>query len=150
MGGGDSTLFAVSPTSVRRRERHCEAQPWTSAGAELPAHTAARDTIAFMKRSLAWFAGIVGIAALGRMLSRRKASPASVEQSAPPAPAADEIVLDPAADPAEELRRKLTAARQPEAPTAPEAIETLDERRARVHAKAREAMDAMNDEGPAA
>ncbi len=103
-----------------------------------------------MKRSLAWFAGIVGIAALGRMLSRRKASGTPVEPSAPPAPAADEIDLDPAADPAEELRLKLAAARQPGAPTEPEAVETLDERRARVHAKAREAMDAMNDEGPAA
>jgi hypothetical protein len=112
--------------------------------------TAARDTIALVKRSLAWLTGIVGIAALGRMLSRRKAGSAPVEQPAPPVPAADEIVLDPAADPAEELRRKLAAARQPEPPAEPEVVETLDERRARVHAKAREAMDAMNDEGPAA
>ena len=88
-----------------------------SAGLELPAPTAPRDTIAFMKRSLAWLAGIVGIAALGRMLSRRKASATPVEPSAPPAPAADEIDLDPAADPAEELRRKLAAARQPGAPS---------------------------------
>jgi len=101
-------------------------------------------------RSLAWFAGIVGIAALGRMLSRRKASGTPVEQSAPPTPGADEIVLDPAADPAEELRRKLAEARQPEQPAEPKAVESLDARRARVHAKAREAMDAMNDEGPAA
>ena len=79
---------------------------------------------------------------------RRPRTP--VEPSAPPTPVAEEIVLDPAADPAEELRRKLAAARQPEAPTEPEAVETLEERRARVHAKAREAMDAMNDEGPAA
>ena len=117
---------------------------------ELPAPTAARDTIALVKRSLAWFAGIVGIAALGRMLSRRKASGTPVESSAPPTPAVEEIVLDPAADPAEELRRKLAAARQPEPPAEPEVVETLDERRARVHAKAREAMDAMNDEEPVA
>ncbi len=103
-----------------------------------------------MKRSLAWLAGIVGIAALGRMLSNRKASTAPVEQPAAPAPAADEITLDPAGDPAEELRRKLAAARQPEPTAEPEAVESLEERRARVHAKAREAMDAMNDEGPAA
>ena len=106
-----------------------------------------------MKRSLAWFAGIVGIAALGRMLSRRKASGTPIEPAAPPTPAVEEIAVDPAADPAEELRRKLAAARQPEQPeppAEPEAVETLDERRARVHAKAREAMDAMNDEGPAA
>lgn len=103
-----------------------------------------------MKRSLAWLTGIVGIAALGRMLSRRKASGTPVEPSAPPTPAVEEIVLDPAADPAEELRRKLAAARQPEPPAEPEVVETLEERRERVHAKAREAMDAMNDEGPAA
>ena len=103
-----------------------------------------------MKRSLAWLAGIVGIAALGRMLSKRKASAAPVEQPAPPAPAADEITLDPAADPAEELRRKLADARQPELAAEPEVVETLEERRARVHAKAREAMNSMNDEGPAA
>ena len=136
----------------RQEARHTVAD---DAGASVAATlstlpTAARDTIAFMKRSLAWLAGIVGIAALGRMLSRRKASRTPVESSAPPTPAAEEITLDPAADPAEELRRKLAAARQPEAPPAREAVETLEERRARVHAKAREAMDAMNDEGPAA
>jgi hypothetical protein len=117
---------------------------------ELPAPTAARDTIALVKRSLAWFAGIVGIAALGRMLSRRKASGTPIEPAARPTPAVEETAVDPAADPAEELRRKLAAARQPEPPAEPEVVETLDERRARVHAKAREAMDAMNDEGPAA
>ena len=62
----------------------------------------------------------------------------------------DEAAIDPDADPAEELRRTLAAKRQPEAAAEPEAAETLEERRARVHAKAREAMDAMNDEGPAA
>ena len=102
-----------------------------------------------MKRFFAWFAGIVGIAALGRMLSRRKASGTPIEPAAPPTPAVEEIAVDPAADPAEELRRKLAAARQPEQPEPP-ADETLDERRARVHAKAREAMDAMNDEEPVA
>ncbi|MCY7303792.1 MAG: hypothetical protein LH654_12330 [Thermoleophilia bacterium] len=103
-----------------------------------------------MKRSLAWLTGIVGIAALGRVLSRRKASHGPDEQPAPASEVVEEIVLDPAADPAEELRRTLAAARQPEPPAEPEAVETLEERRARVHAKAREAMDAMNDEGPAA
>lgn len=101
-----------------------------------------------MKRSLAWLAGIVGIAALGRMLSRRGSTRAPAEPLDPPAPVADEVAVDPAADPAEELRRKLAAARQPEAAAEPEAVETLEERRARVHAKAREAMDAMNEEGP--
>ena len=64
---------------------------------------------------------------------------------------------EPTGDPAEELRRKLEAQRhgEPAPAPAPElqpaaADETLDERRARVHAKAREAMDAMRDDGPAA
>jgi hypothetical protein len=102
-----------------------------------------------VKRSLAWFAGIVGIAALGRLLSRRKAAPALAEHPAPADTVTDEAAIDPA-DPADELRRTLAAKRQPEVVGEPEAGETLDERRARVHAKAREAMDAMNDEGPAA
>ena len=102
-----------------------------------------------MKRSLAWLAGIVGIAALGRMLSKRKAGHAPDEQPAHADTAAEETAVDPAADPAEELRRTLAAKRQPEAVAESEAVETLDERRSRVHAKAREAMDAMNDEGPA-
>lgn len=101
-------------------------------------------------RPLAWLAGIVGIAALGRMLSRRRATPPPAEPLLPPGPVAGEVASDPAADPAEELRGKLAAVRQPEAPADPKAVETLEERRARVHAKAREAMDAMNDEGPAA
>lgn len=103
-----------------------------------------------MKRSLAWLAGIVGIAALGRWLASRKVSHTPVEQPAPECDDVDESVLDPATDPAEELRRKLAAARQPEASTESDPVETLEERRARVHAKAREAMDAMNNEGPAA
>ena len=58
---------------------------------------------------------------------------------------------DPAADPAEELRRKLAAQRPSEVETGPAVVdETLEERRARVHARAREAMDAMNDEDPVA
>ena len=103
-----------------------------------------------MKRSLAWLAGIVGIAALGRMLSRRKSAPAPDEHSTPIDTVTDEAAVDPAADPAEELRRTLAAKRQPDEVGGPEADETLEERRARVHAKAREAMEAMNDEGPAA
>ena len=96
-----------------------------------------------MRRLVGWTAGIVGIAALARLLARRQARAAR-------APA-------PAADPATELRRKLDASRAdtaaagtPDAPTesvpgdepaAP--VETLDERRARVHAKAQEALEAM-------
>lgn len=112
-----------------------------------------------MKRTLAWFAGLVGVAALGRLLTRHRRSAPPVSPDVAPVDAehgADQATA--AADPAEELRRRLAAQRrsepgsegdgEPEAP--PGANETLDERRARVHAKAREAMDAMRDEGPAA
>jgi hypothetical protein len=107
-----------------------------------PCRTAGRDTIAFVKRTLAWLAGFAGIAALGRLLARRRHPPELIAEA--PAAAA-------AADPAEELRRKLADQRQPEPETEPAPVaETLEERRARVHAKAREAIDAMHDDGPAA
>ena len=94
-----------------------------------------------VKRGLAWFAGLVGIAALGRWLSRRRHPAESIAK--PPEAAAD--------DPAEELRRKLADARRPEPEVEPVPVEeTLEERRARVHAKAREAIDAMGDDGSAA
>ncbi len=106
-----------------------------------------------MKRSLAWLAGIVGIAALGRMLSKRRAAPTPGQRPAP-ADTAAAVAVDPVADPAEELRRKLAAKRQPETTeteteteeTETGETETLEERRARVHAKAREAIDAMSDD----
>lgn len=105
-----------------------------------------------MKRVIAWFAGLVGIAALGRWLAHRTHRPAEVgtpadapAAEAPPAPQE----TDPAeSDPAEELRRRLAEARGAEQePAAAPAEETLEERRARVHAKAREAIDAMGDDG---
>ena len=107
-----------------------------------------------MKRALASVAGLIGLAALGRWLAQRRhpdASPAETVESVETAP-----VETAAADPAEELRRKLADARvaEPEVASAPEAPEeTLDERRARVHAKAREAIDSMggdstDDGGP--
>ena len=92
-----------------------------------------------MRRLFGWTAGLVGIAALARLLAARRdrAAPAL-----PPAPPAD--------DPAEELRRKLAESRDADAPQAeptatPEPVESLDERRARVHAKAQEAIEAMDD-----
>ncbi len=99
-----------------------------------------------MKRTLAWLAGLVGIAALGRTLARRRQPTESVAEH-PPTVAT--------ADPAEELRRKLAGQRQPEPEAeagagAERVAQTLEERRARVHAKAREAIDAMDDDGPAA
>jgi len=93
-----------------------------------------------VKRALAWFAGLVGIAALGRWLSRRRRPAESIAE--PPTAVAD--------DPAEELRRKLADARRPQPEVEPVPLEeTLEERRARVHAKARDAIDAMGDGGPA-
>jgi hypothetical protein len=97
-----------------------------------------------VRRLVGWTAGVVGIAALARLLAKRQARTGAA--SAPPV------------DPAQELRRKLDesraeplpgartstpgAAGEPDAPPAPG--ETLDERRARVHAKAQEALAAMD------
>lgn len=89
-----------------------------------------------MRRLIGWTAGLAGIAALARLLATRR----SRRDAQAPAPSF------PVPDPAEELRRKLAETReQPaEAPAEPAApTGTIDERRARVHAKAREALDAM-------
>jgi len=92
-----------------------------------------------VRRLFGWTAGLVGIAALARLLAARRdrAAPAL-----PPAP--------PAEDPAEELRRKLAESRDADAPpveqtTTSEPAESLEERRARVHAKAQEALEAIDD-----
>jgi hypothetical protein len=86
-------------------------------------------------------AGLVSIAALARVLSRRS------RKTQPVTPAAED-------DPAEALRQKLTETRAAEPPepatttpteTHAEPSETLDERRARIHAKAQEAIEAMQD-----
>lgn len=93
-----------------------------------------------MRRLFGWTAGLVGIAALARILARRQARTA-----AGPAPELD---------PAKELRRKLDESRGQAASgdagattagltATAEQTETLDERRARVHAKAQEALEAM-------
>jgi hypothetical protein len=107
--------------------------------------------MAAVRRLFAWMAGLAGIAALARVLSARRA------RVGPPPP------TRPAeADPAEALRQRLSetrggdgretatvaaAADEPtsEGPSDEEPTETLDERRARIHAKAREAIDAMQD-----
>ena len=106
---------------------------------------AANEYTAVVRRLFAWMAGLVGIAALARVLARRRPRHA--------APSASSVAPAPASDPPEELRRKLTATRatpdepsesqdtaQPAAPA-----ETLEERRSRVHAKAQEAIEAMQD-----
>lgn len=86
-------------------------------------------------------AGLVGIAALARVLARRhgpRALPPARPTSGP--------------DPADELRRKLSETREaaaadpPAAPPPPtEPVETLDERRSRVHRKAQDAIQAMQE-----
>jgi hypothetical protein len=108
--------------------------------------------MAAVRRLFAWMAGLAGIAALARVLSARRAR---VEGRLPPTPPGED-------DPAEALRQKLseargedglepptvaTAAGEPSGggPSDEEPTETLDERRARIHAKAREAIDAMQD-----
>ena len=89
-----------------------------------------------MRKLLTWLLVTLGIAALIRRLRRGKSEPASVE---PP-------TADQAADPADELRRKLDESRAPEpvaeAPAEPEAV---DERRADVHEQGRAAVDEMRD-----
>jgi hypothetical protein len=104
-----------------------------------------------VRRLLAWTAGVVGIAALGRVLARnrrRHAAPAT----------------RPVDDRAEALRRKLSETRAAEAAPSPVSVsaadsadiapeptasdvptETIEERRARVHAKAQEVIDAMHE-----
>ena len=92
-----------------------------------------------VRRLFGWTAGLVSIAALARVLARRRR-----HETPPPS-------LPEAGDPADELRRKLSETREAagatesrqSAPATPG--ETIDERRARVHAKAQEAIDAMQE-----
>ena len=99
-----------------------------------------------MKRALASLAGLIGLAALGRWLAQRR-RPSEPVADTVAGPVSAPIAAEAADDPAEELRRKLADARdtEPEAEPAAEP-ESLDDRRARVHAKAREAIDAMADD----
>ena len=93
-------------------------------------------------------AGLIGLAALGRWLAKRRHPVDGVNAPAEATSGAATGETIPA-DPAEELRRKLANARgsEPEGTPASEPAETLDERRARVHSKAREAIDSMGDAG---
>jgi hypothetical protein len=90
-----------------------------------------------VRRLFGWTAGLVSIAALARVLARRRR-----HEARPPAP-------DPGLDPADELRRKLSETREAtdagSAAAASEPRETLEERRSRVHAKAQEAIEAMRE-----
>jgi hypothetical protein len=94
-----------------------------------------------VRRLIGWTAGLVGIAALARLLAARRDR--SEAPALPPS-------TSPAEDPADELRRKLAESRDADAPAAEptepsERNESLEERRARVHAKAQEALSAMDD-----
>lgn len=89
-----------------------------------------------MRRLLTWVAGAAGGLAAYRAATRRPVEPEPVA---------------PEADPAEELRARLAAARAVE-PPAPEAVpqpepepepEDLDMRRRSVHEQARSALDEM-------
>jgi hypothetical protein len=96
--------------------------------------------MALVRRLISWTAGVVGIAALARVLARREKRHRREEASAPP----------PVDDRAEALRRKLDETRATEdAAEAPSVVEKprepLEKRRARVHAKAQEAIDAMQE-----
>ena len=84
-----------------------------------------------MRRLLTWLAGLAGVAALVRFLRRK-------ETVAPASP------VDVAPDPATELRRKLAETReQTVEPPPDDEPAALDERRARVHAQAQDAIDLM-------
>jgi hypothetical protein len=78
-------------------------------------------------------AGVVSIAALARLLSRKRHHEAEQQP--------------PQHDPADELKAKLAAAREPEPPETPAQPEpeplSIDDRRAQVHEKAQEAIDEM-------
>jgi hypothetical protein len=100
-----------------------------------------------MRRLFGWMAGLAGIAALARLLSARQArhEPRSPVGGPP--------------DPADALRQKLSASRaepttsavaDAAAPLDASSTETLDERRARIHAKAHEAIESMQGLEPPA
>jgi hypothetical protein len=92
-----------------------------------------------MRRALAWVTGIVGVAALARLLHHRRHAAA--------------VVPPEVADPAEELRRTLADRREAEAepidpPDEEAGMPSLDERRAGVHARAEEAIAQMREDAP--
>ncbi len=84
-----------------------------------------------MRRALFWIGGIALAAALVRAARRR---------GAPQAP------LEPAPDPADELRETLATAREAGDPRPAPASPSLQERRARVHEQAQEAIDLMREQ----
>lgn len=89
-----------------------------------------------MRRALTWLAGLAGIAALLRRRSRQRAA----------APQSTAALSTPSADPVVELRQKLEETRTADpAPSAGvEPSFSLDERRARVHERAQDAINLMH------
>lgn len=97
-----------------------------------------------VRRLFGWLAGLAGIAALARLLSRRAPTePASAPQEPDPAQALREKLSEARAEPEPPLQHEPPEQPVADAPAA--APESLDERRARVHAKAQEAIDAMQE-----
>lgn len=101
--------------------------------------SACAASIGAMRRALAWVTGIVGVAALARLLHHRRHAGAV----APPE----------AVDPADELRRTLADRREAEEEPIDSSAEavvepSLDERRAAVHTRAEEAIAQMREDAP--
>ncbi|MGL6279837.1 MAG: hypothetical protein ACRC50_09810 [Gaiella sp.] len=111
-----------------------------------------------MRKLFAWLAGLASVAALAKILHRRRADGHVEEEHAG--------AIETDADPAAELRRKLDEVRTggtaaasigdatpppeaaPSSATEDETARSLDERRAAIHAKAQEAIDAMREDAP--
>jgi hypothetical protein len=97
-----------------------------------------------MRKLVRWIAGLAGIAALAKLIHARP-------RTVPPLTPGDATIDDPA----EELRRKLAEARAA-APDPAGATETtvtpdepersLEERRAEIHSRAQDAIDAMRND----
>jgi len=95
-----------------------------------------------VKKAVAWVAGLVGIAALGRWLAQRSRSRRADVAVAPA----------PAGDPATELRRRLDETRDAQAPATASGetavtAGSIEERRAAVHRQAEDAIAAMRESG---
>ncbi len=96
-----------------------------------------------MRNLVRWMAGLAGIAALAKLVRARSQSAPALS---PPERADD--------DPADALRRKLADARSvtPDPPgdsaaaTPDEPALSLEERRAEIHARAQDAIDAMRSD----
>lgn len=85
-----------------------------------------------MRRTLFVVAGVALAAVAARAAHRRRAS---------------QPELEPGPDPAEELRKSLDATRDGEGDLSDANRPSLEERRARVHEKAQEAIDLMGEPG---